>query len=132
MIKLCESINGESILVSSILGERSKELFTVCPVDEIIYIKFVSVDRFELKTTDGSLYFRAKSSEVQKLLEEDDFITDGSSQVYFNPEFVRQIDADKDEVLVSSFKEHQDFERIFIDNAHQLIYEYRTYFLQES
>jgi len=130
MIKFCASINGDSILVSSILGERSKELFTVCPTSEIIYIKFVSVDRFELKTTDGSLYFRAKSSEVKELLE-GEFITDGSSQVYFNPEFVRQIDTVEDEVLVSSFKEHQDFERIFIDNAQQLIYEYRTYFLED-
>ena len=130
MIKFCASINGDSILVSSILGERSKELFTVCPISEIIYIKFVSVDRFELKTTDGSLYFRAKSSEVEELLE-GEFITDGSSQVYFNPEFVRQIDTVEDEVLVSSFKEHQDFERIFVDNAQQLIYEYRTYFLKD-
>lgn len=131
MIKLCESINGESILVSSIIGEKDKGIFIVCPEDEIIYIKFVSVDRFELKTIDGSLYFRAKSSEVQELLE-GKFITDGTSQVYFNPEFVRQINTINDEILVSSFKEKQEFERIFVDNAQQVIFEYRKYFLEDQ
>lgn len=129
MIKFCKSINGESILVSSILGERDKGIFTVCPVDKIIYIKFVSVDRFELRTTDGSLYFRAKVSKVKELLE-GEFVSDDSSQVYFNHEYIRQIDTTKNEVLVSSFEDKCDFERMLIDNARKLVYEYRTHCLQ--